>query len=259
MKKLIIMAISLVAVAGVFITINSGDDYTLAAEMAEQMQSSINELRSELIPGTTLHVQRESFFRHGPASSKIEEISWMMPEHAIFDFYLGPVDESGIFFSEYKSIIRDGNGNIVQTVDTIGDEVVYKDIRSGEVNKRPHVSIGVDEYLQEFEKQSNLLLERGWELVDRHTSSSDGEIIVMERLVEYAVPQAMPGTVLLDESNGVNVPYTLDLSPKEVLNRIEMLSNNPIVHTSQTWIIDASGDRILLRSHEWSFPEIVLP
>ncbi len=254
----IIVAMSLVVIAALVVTslavFNEGDR-VLAMETSEQMHSSINELRSKLVPGTVLHVQRESFYRHGPASARINDISWMMPENVVADYYLGPVDKSGTYFSDYRSVIKNGNGDIVQTVNVIGDEIVYKDTRFGEINKRPAVSLGVNQYLQGFETTASLLLDKSWNYVESRASDA-GEVLVFEQLVDYVPPPQIPETVLMDESNGVNVPYTLDLEPAKFLNRIEILSTNYLLHTSQTWIIDSSGKEILVREHKWSFFEV---
>ncbi len=224
-------------------------DEVLPETMAQRIQASVDGLLSKLTPGTSLHIRMEMFNRHGSAASEIATIPWAMPETIVVDMRVGPIDDVGIFTGR-NAIVKDGVGNIVQEVSTIGEEVVYRDIRLGEERRLPWVPMSAAGYLQAVSDTAQRLLEEGWNLVSYGTWD-DRETVILQKLSTWT------GITPEDGARSINIPYTLDLQPKKVLHRMEIVLDNPLLHSEQTWVIDQQGDKILVGEERWILVEVV--
>ena len=258
-KKLLAVTLAVIAVLGLGLvaasTLGAGEK-ALPEAMTQRIQMSVDELLTRLTPGTSLHMQMEIFKRHGPAASEIETMSWAMPENAVWEGWVGPVNEDGTF-AGYKGIIKDAAGNIVQEVAKIGEEVVYRDVRFGEEMRSPWVPMSAGGYLQAAANLPQRLLDGGWAWV-ANGSWNGRETVVLEKRVAYEEPffsrteGATQGSV-----TGANIPYTLDLQLKELMIRKEIVLENPILYRAQTWVIDQWGDRTLIEEARWTLIELL--
>lgn len=252
-KRLLAVTLIAVAVLGLGLvgasTLGVGDK-VLPASMAQRIQVSLDELGRELTLGTVLHIKMQEFKRHGPAASEMEAIPFIPPETTVGDVWLGPVDSDGIF-TGYKGILTDLTGDTVQEVSTIGDEVVYRDVRSGEERRVPYAGMRPTDYLQAVANTAPILLERGWTWVGNEIW--DGrETVVFEKLSPWT-----DSSFEQVESGSIVNPYTLDLDPQEILQRIEIVLDNPLLHIEQIWVIDQLGNRILIDEERYILVEVL--
>jgi len=216
---------------------------------AHQIEASMDELLEKLTPGTVLHVKMQVFNRHNPAASEVNTIPWVMPETTVGDIWMGPVDDDGIF-TDYKVTIQDVAGNIVQEVTRVGEEVVYRDIRNDEENRSPWVPWSAAGFLQGTADKAQRLLEEGWNWVSSGTWDGQ-ETVIFEKLLPWDEPAPQEGV------GSIAIPYMLDLRPREILRRIEIVLDNPLVHSEQTWVIGEQGNRILVWEERWTIVEVL--
>jgi hypothetical protein len=225
-------------------------DKVLPETMAQRIQASLDELERDLTTGRVLHIKMIEFKRHGPVASEMEANAWVPPETTMGDVWLGPVDSDGIF-TDCKGILTDLSGNTVQEVSSVGDEVVYRDVRFGEERRVPYMRMSAAAYLQAMADIAQRLLESGWSWVGNGTLDGK-ETVVIEKLSPWlgvSPEQFGPGDF-------VN-PYTLDLDPRQVLHRVELVLDNPLLHSEQTWAIDQQGNRTLINEERFIAVEVV--
>lgn len=211
-----------------------------AKALVQQAQISREALANQLSPGKVLHMKTESYRRHGPAASRIEDEPWALPETYYTDVWM-KVDTEGNFYC-YQGITTDTMGNVVQESKTVDGEQVYIDVASGEERWTPWEPWSVTRFLQGTGDAVERLVDRGWQLVGK--GEWDGkETAVFERRSTWV-------SQWTDLTSGYVIPWTADLNPAETIFRLEVVTDNPRFHNEQTWVVNSSGQQTLVQERK---------
>jgi hypothetical protein len=180
----------------------------------------------------------------------MEPAPWIYPENTVADVFIGPVDSEGNF-TQYNVILKDLEGNILQEVIASGDVVTYRDIRSGEESQSPYTPMSVVEYLQSLMNTARYMAEAGWSVIGNGTLEGE-DSVVFEKLDDYCNDcneEYSQGTA----SSGI----VQDLELKQILHKIEVVLDNPLLHTEQVFVIDKQGNSILIVETSYIVVEVI--
>jgi hypothetical protein len=230
-------------------TVHGLESKPLLKEKSEKMQAAMDSMIQRLVEGTTLHLRIEMYNRQGTAAAEIAQVPFAMPENSVLDQWYGPLGKDRLF-AGVKAQITDIFGRTIQESSTVSGEVVVVDTSLGKEIEDPWQPWCPDTYLSGAANLAKRLLDQGW------YSSGSGLLNGMESVSfqKLVTPERSP--LVLADGKGVNIPYTLDLKTSQLLNRIEIPIDNPLLVHHQTWIVDDVGTTTLIFEEKTSLAEV---
>jgi hypothetical protein len=211
-----------------------------AAALAQRAQAQSGALANQLLPGKVIYGKTEVYQRHGPAAAEIAARPDAQPERFYGEGW-SLIDQDG-YVSEVRSVQKDTDGNVIQTGWSSNSELVFK-FTKGETEYRiPFVPYSDQAWAHGLAGFIDGLPDKGFQKAGG--GLWDGkETAVFEIKHEY---QKLQLEQYGPNASGYRIPYTEDLEPQYVLERIELVVENPLINRSQRWAVDAQGSKTLI-------------
>ena len=245
--KVAIISVCVLALVAVGSWMLLSREQAYAGALVKRAQMEIETLASALSMGKTLHIREQIYRRYGPAASRILEDSWALPESSYGDMWMR-VDSDGNFYC-FQSAVTDSGGNVWQESKTVDGEQVTRDVKSGEERWSPSRSYPVAQFLKSVASRPQRLLDKGWKFVGN--GQWDGrETAVFEKHASFV----NRGT---DLEHGYVIPWVADLNAVETIFRFEIVINNPLFYSEETWVENTASERTLVEQHRRVIIEVL--
>ena len=228
-----------------------------AAARVQRAQVQADALADQLVPGKALHVRYENYRRHGPVAAQIAAMAQrdgdpveFYPERYYADTWLVVVAE-GNLVSDERWVVAGVDGATYARGFVRDGQKVEQWLRAGTEESSPFTTYSARQVVLGLSRLAENLPNWGFRLVGEGLWEDERETAIFEGRSPLELRPRSPG------QTGISLPYLDDLDPKELVRRIEIVLDNPMINHSQQWVVDAQGKSTLIEVKKTVLVEII--